>query len=442
MLLLRVIVFVTLLASSRATDVIWYIAPNGSTNASSCGRTLSEPCASLELVISHSEFFSVDGLCATSAGATDDRRSTTIYFMGGVNFVPSVCLAQWTNLRIVGLGEVSLTSRVGGSEAFFQFMNCSNVTIENVHFLSTFIGRAVLYVQDTRDFSITNSSIPVTKLASRGIQLDTCSGPISITNVHFFGDLSLVDRSNPATALHISLGDVPSAGLQAVEGSVTVYDQADIIIQNCTFTDFASSSVVESTSYTSAWSSSLGVLMRMYAGAVNNTVLFEDCTFTNVQNPSGSVVLAYFGDGATGNTVSFTSSVFLNNQVLYGGGIATYFVSSESNLVEIDGCNFTNNVASFEGGGLFVASLTSVPSNIVSIRDCTFAQNRAEYGSCVFLFNDPSWFKSVLSPPLNETSLPLMTVELADCTIDNSSSSLREGAINTLRIKLDMSGNK
>lgn len=425
------------LISGQEVHVVWYVAPGGSTNASSCGRVQDNPCASLEVVFSQSELFIVEQGCVSSSGDNDGRLSTTVFFMEGKNFVPSTCLKDWTDLRIVGIGNVMVNSSVGGYRGLFEFRNCSNVSIESIRFTTVFTGRAVLFFEESRDINIINCVIPVTNLAGTGIYFHSCAETVNITNSRIFGDPSFSERQNPATGIVISQGDSFTAvGPLDGEG---MYFQADFFISNCTFTGIADGGM-SSTSYVSSWGNAVGLLGVFHSSAKDNTIIVQNCTFSDLVNIRGSSALLRFEKGASGNTAHFVGSTFANNIALYGGGIAVYFVSSETNLIEIDGCSFINNRASFEGGGLHVVSLSVQPSDSVRIRNSIFKLNEADYGAAVFLFSDPTWYSRAF--PSNDTSLPLMTVEMETCVIMNSSATVNEAALNTLRVKLLLSGNK
>lgn len=427
-----------IVSAQQDLHVVWYISPNGSTNASSCGRAPDNPCASLELLLSQSELFSIEGGHVSSSGDTDGRLSTTVYFMEGESFVPSTRLRGWSNLRIVGLGRVTLNSHVVGLKNFFEFHNCSNVTIEGINFASVFIGRAVLYVQDSRDVTVTDCTIPVTSRAARGIQLMNSTGSVNITNTLFFGDIDLEARDNPAIGLLVTQGERPSLGTASSDNEDS-YIQAEFLVQNCTFRDIADGAR-SGTGYTSTSRNAVGVLVQLYSEAQDNLITFQDCIFTNLIHASGSGVLVQFDGNAIGNTARFMNSIFTNNTVLYGGGVAVYFISSTDNLVEIEECEFTNNKATFEGGGVHIVSLSPQPTDFVHLRNCTFRENEADYGVGLFLFNDPSWSSSAPLP--NSTSLPLMNVQVEDCVFVNCSAYVSEGIVNSLRIRMSMKGNK
>ena len=422
-------------AGGQDIDVVWYVSPGGSTNASSCGRTQSDPCAALDVVLSQSELFVVDGGsgCVSSSGDYDGRLSTTVYFMEGENFVPSICLSGWTNLRIAGQGGVMVTSSLGGGRGFFEFRNCSNVSIEAIHFSSGFVGRSTLYIENSRDISINDCIFPVTSLAGNGVYFKSCNGSVSVTNCLFFGDLSLGAGSNPAVGMVISQGQNPFGNVGATDDS---YPQADFFIGNCTFRDIANGAV-PNLSYQSAWGNAVGLLGVFYSD--NSTVTIEGCTFTDLKNTGGSSIILRFESRSSNNVARLVDTLFLNNTALYGGGVAVYFISSfVNNLVEIENCVFTNNTATFEGGGVHVVSLSSQPTDLVRLRlrKTTFRNNEADFGAGVFIFNDPSWFSRTISS--NSISLPLMSVEMEDCVFMNCSASVNEAAVNTLRVKLTM----
>ena len=296
-----------LFAEGQGRDVVWYVSPGGSTNASSCGRTQGDPCASLEVVLSQSELFIVDGGCVSSSGDYDGRLSTTVYFMEGENLVPSLCLSGWTNLRIAGQGGVMVTSSLGGGRGFFEFRNCSNVSIETIHFSSVFVGRTILYIEKSRDITINDCIFPVTSLAGTGVYFESCNGSVTVTNTLFFGDPSLGDESNPAVAMVISQGRNLADYSNDADSN---YFQADFFIGNCTFRDIANGGT-PNLNYQSAWGSAVGLLGVFYSE--NNTITVEGCTFTDLKNTVGSSVILRFESGSSDNTARLINTTFLNN---------------------------------------------------------------------------------------------------------------------------------
>lgn len=441
------LVFSLLLACSLgrhclATDVEWYISPTGSADAS-CGRSEETPCGSLQPILQQSQQFSNDSnlICYLSSGATDGRDSTTLYFTGE-NFVPAVCLMNWLNVRVVGLGEgaVITSGLFGARRGIFEFISCTNISIENLDFRTSVLGRAVLFFEASRDIAIAESSFPVTANSSVGVQMINCAGEISLMRNLFYGD---PNRTMAATN-EIGLDVTHGCDGCTVPFTTEQYDFTNhtfsLAISGCTFQDIADTSKPDD-SYGRTRRSSSGLRLQFRDWSVNNRVTVTSTTFQRIYNSKSNGVLAsFYGNRVENNLVTFDNCTFQQNQVRYGGGLSAYFYANpSSNTLQVRNCQFLNNTADFEGGGVFVALLSSGDDNAVEISNSTFVQNSAQIGSGVFLLNNPSWFwqRGAFDPALLAT---VVVVELRDCVFQNNVASLSEGVVSALRIYLNISG--
>lgn len=430
-------------ASTLAQNVVWYVSPSGSTNGTTCGRSLDEPCASLSVILDESslftEYYGVG--CYASPGISDGRLSTTVYFLEGVYVLPAICLLNWRDLRIAGVGDVTVsTSYLGSSVSVFEFINCSNISMEHILFDSSSIGSFIIYAEDCSDFYITDCMLLVTALASGGIRVKNCHGIIVIANTVFAGNGGLASQHDPVIGFRVTQG-LEELALVPI-GPTPDYPPLDMLVINCTFHNF---STVEATSdvndYSVSSSEAVGALVQFWQFSHDNILVFEDCTFQNLTNPAGSGNIVYYGRNSFNNTAIFRHSAFLDNFCRYGGGVAVYFFyTADSNLAKMDNCIFQNNKADFEGGGIFVVSLTQDPSNAAIVLDSLFTNNSAIYGSGVFLFNDPTWFSQ--QAPSDSTCLTLLNVQLHNNSMTNNIATLSEGVVNTLRISLRISGER
>ena len=435
--------FLLIIATQGATptaqgDVTWYIAPGGSSDVSTCGRTQENPCDSLGTILRPSPFFSNDTLtCYVSDGAGDNRTSTTIYFLGGSNIIPPLCLNNWENLTIIGVGDVSIASNsTGGSTAFFEFTNCTNIAMENLFFETAFVGRRILYFQTSNGITITNCTFPLMTLAGSGVYIQDSSGRIVIEKSLFYGDPIGSRDTSPSVALLLRQGIRSSEQFVPVS---TSFDPYDAVIRDCVFRDIVSSDRRTEDSYRRSRNDGIGLVVLFYAGAHNNWLSIENSTFTGIRYSPASGVLVSYDTGSIDNTVRFSNCDFRDNSVRYGGGIASYFTGSPQNgILEIEGCNFFNNSASFEGGGVFAAFLSRELSNRVFIASSNFTANYAQYGAGVFFFNNPAWFD--VSGPSDAVAQPLIPSNITSCTFHNNTALMTEGTINTLRMVLYIDG--
>ena len=370
-------------------------------------------------------------------GGSDGRSSTTLYFLEGEHFVPPVCLSNWTNLRIRGLGEVSITSRdaIGAPRAFFEFRGCSNVSIENIaNFNTSFIGKSTLYFDSTSDIRISNCVFPVLSKQSMGVVIQGTKGAIEITDSLFVGN------SAPSTS--------ESYGLSILHGSedsntnivVDPLEPVSITISNTNFTNFTTDSKPNDR-YSSTKSDSIGMRIRFLRGAVDSTALIENVRSYRNVHPGGSHMLVNFDQDSSGNSVRFVNCNFEENNVRYGGGIAAYFDSTANNRLIIEDTKFVNNTADFEGGGVFVAYLESVENNAVQISRNSFERNQAYSGAGVYLFNSPAFLDQ---PGLfDPVSLPLVAANISDCSfVRNKAAQLKGGVLSVLRMQLSIRGTR
>ena len=434
----------TLFAAFRGatpTDVVWYVsATNGSSDIATCGHSIDRPCSSLQLIIDQSPLFDNTSSirCHVSLGDNDGRSSTTVYFLEGEHFVPPVCLMNWTNLRIAGLGRVVITSRdsIAASRAFFEFRQCRNVSIENVEgFDTSFVGKSTLFFDSTSDIRISRCVFPVMRLQSTGVIAQRVSGVVEITDSQFFGNTELGSEESYGLSI---LHGCPDNG-RSDSQCLNPWPPIQITIRDTNFTNFTAETMPED-SYSSTRSDSIGMRIRFLPGSTNSTALIENVQSNGNINAGGSHMLVNFDSLSSGNSVRFSNCRFEDNKVRYGGGIAAYFYGgARDNSLEIEDSWFVNNIADFEGGGVFIAYLESPGNNLVRISRNYLEGNRAYSGAGVFMFNSPSFLNQAgLFDPV---SLPLITANLTNCTFKhNKATQLKEGVVTLLRMLFNITG--
>ena len=439
-----VIISAAAFRGATPTDVVWYIsATNGSSDIATCGHSIDLPCSSLQLIIDQSPLFEsqdpISTQCHLSLGNVDGRSSTTVYFLEGVHFVPPVCLRNWTNLKIAGLGgRVVITSEdsIAASRAFFEFRHCSNVSIEDIDIFDTsFIGKSSLFFDSTSDIQISRCVFPVVKLQSTGVVAQRVMGAFEIVDSVFLGNVEPDSRESYGLSITHGCTD----GGQTDDECLESWPPVQITIRNVSFTNFTAVATPDD-SYSSTRSDSIGMRIRFLPGSTSSSALIENVKANGNINAGGSHMLVNFDRGSSGNSVRFTSCRFEGNRVRYGGGIAAYFYGgTRDNRLRIENSSFVNNVADFEGGGLFVAYLESYQNNIVEISGNNFDRNRAYSGAGVFVFNSPSFLDQAgLFDPV---SLPLVTANLTNCTFkQNKATQLTEGVVTVLRMLFNITG--
>ena len=434
------------LRGATPTNVVWYISTNGSSDITTCGHSIDSPCVNLQLVLEQSPLFdNTSTNCLESAGDDDGRSSTTVYFLEGVHFVPPVCLTNWTNLRIVGLGEVAITSRdsIGAERAFFEFRQCRNVSIENIsNFNTSFIGKSSLYFDTTSEIKISNCVFPVISKQSTGVIITRTKGDVEITDCLFVGNAAYGTSESYGLSIIHGCGSNDNDNVCPVRGAsspVEPFEPVHIIVRNTNFTNFTTNAKPNDR-YSSTRSDTIGMRIRFVRGAVDSTVLIENVHSSRNVHPSGSHMLVNFDSDSSGNSVRFVNCKFEENNVRYGGGIATYFYGgTRNNSLIIEDCKFVNNVADFEGGGVFVAYLESPENNLVQVLRSRFERNVAYSGAGLFVFNSPSFLDQ--SGLFDPQSLPLVMANITNCSfVHNNVTRLKEGVVSLLRMKFVISG--
>lgn len=425
----------------KATDVEWYISPSGTADAG-CGRSADAPCSSLQPILERSQQFSNDSLtCYLSSGTTDGRDSTTLYFTGE-NHVPALCLMNWVNVRVAGfgVGAVITSGRFGAERGIFEFISCSNISIENLDFRTSSLGRAVLFFEACRDIIVESSSFPVTANSSIGVQIVNCAGEITLTGDLFYGDPSRRMDTTNVMGLDVTHGCADCTVPFTDDPYNFPNHTFSLVMTGCVFQDITDTSDPQD-SYASTRTSSSGARLQFRDQSSDNRVIVMDSTIQRVFNSKANGFLVSFnGKDVRNNTVTFDNCTFQQNRVRYGGGVSAYFYAKPtSNSLQIQNCQFFNNTADFEGGGVFAVLLSSGEDNAVGISNSTFIQNSALIGSGVYLLNNPSWFwqRGAFDPA---QLISMVGVEIRDCMFLDNVASVSKGVVDALRIQLSISG--
>jgi hypothetical protein len=141
-----------------------------------------------------------------------------------------------------------------------------------------------------------------------------------------------------------------------------------------------------------------GIAFRFTSG----TLTIQNCVFSGNSASELGGGLYVQGNGAFATTVNISGTTFTNNQAGDGGGgIAFVFTSG---MLTIQNCVFSGNSASKLGGGLAVASVTTV-----NISGTTFTNNQAG--------------------DVGAASFSNSTATLTNCTISGNTASYAYGAL-------------
>jgi predicted outer membrane repeat protein len=424
--------------------VDWYISVDrGSSDVNECGLSMGSPCSSIELILANisSTVITSDGtLCYQE---TTGSLFTSFYFLSGRYTLVPFCLMGWSNLVISGAEDASFDSEIGPNRGVIEIHNSTNISIANITFISSIVGRATLYVKDSTQVYISNGIFPVYAIGSNGIAFSNVYGTVVISHTVFKGNFFLTSwlDMEPASALRINQGfDILDSNF-VPEVDIKPFD---IEITNCTFERLGSSNDYRYTNslnnYESTSSSATALLLQYTHSSINNRIVIEDSNFVKNVRLDGSVSIIRYSHDAYNNSAIFRNCRFENNKARYGGGIATYFIgSAEQNSLHVENCSFYQNEATFEGGGIFASSLVLKADSRIIVKGCEFVDNKALYGAGVFVFNDPNWSISNFTF-ISSSTRRLIPVHLTDCHFINCSCSFSEGVINVLKSHFSLKG--
>ena len=437
MLLYPLLVLVLQVPSLQSTNVEWYISANGSENVATCGRTSVEPCSSLDVIPS---FSNCSGVCCTpgAAGvAVDGTDSTTLHFMGALNFISGLCLMNWSNVRFVGLENNSTiaSNRLVVLKNILSLIQCTNVSIENLNFAASVVNEATLFFQASRDIQVAGCSFSLTAKFSIGVKLQHCAGNIALTNTTFFGTaISPLGLDIAHSCIRIAPCSNDRDG-EPYDFSTLSFS---LTIKSCTFRDLTSQVRSSDDIYKTARAGAVAMRLRFGTNSTANQVLIQDSSFVNNTNTQHNGIVVTYEQLSSNNTVQFMGCSFIENKVRYGGGLSAFFYAGpmDSNLI-IEDCEFIDNVADFEGGAVFATFLDSGASNTIIIFNSVFIGNSAINGGGLFLLNNPQWFSNDIPDLFNR---PLVTANVTNCTFEDNMVGREEGVVNALRMQLNIEG--
>ena len=415
--------------ASAGVDVVWYVSSNGSSNTTTCGRTEVEPCDSLQRLLSTNPIDVSHCYQPLNDSAT---VSTTVYFLGGLNVIPPICLGNWTNLTISGREGtvIQSTKYVGPVDSLMEFKGCLNVSVDNLTFdaMLSYVGKSILTFTHTKDLRV--SRCTVAGLASgSGVSLFGNSGVVTIDGVLFSGKGSPSNVSYFLHALEVT---------QGISGLSPYHFQ--LLIANCIFQDLANAEVLTD-SYVEIYQEAVGLRLRFDANTTGNVVTVQNSVFTRLRSTASNVVGVDFDTASYGNLVQFVGCEFRDNTARNGGGVSAYFwINSSNNALQVQDCNFTNNTATLEGGGILGVFISEQVDNRLEIKSSTFIGNTATYGAGVFILNNPAWY-DYTGATYNITP-SLVPVSISNCTFTNNVAPVCEGIISVLRVLLYMNGRR
>ena len=438
------VVFCLLYWQVLAVD--WYIASNGSTDITECGVSIDKPCASLQMILNSTASITtsaVEGYSCYEPESDDDSHN--FYFIGGrkIEIVP-VCLVSWSSIAITGIGEVDIDSYLSITRGIIEIHNSTQITISNINFITSFVGKATLFIAGSTQLHIHKCTLALHATSSNGILLTNMYGNSTISNTVFKGNSILVKvfQLQPSAALKINQGE--SMDNDVAYSYEVPLEPFYIAVDNCSFDELvttASTNRREIDSYDTVSSNGQAILVQFRGPTNGNYLTISHCSFRNTLVLDGSTAIIRFNHNCFNNTAIFTNCVFEDNKSRYGGGVAAYFLLySELNHFQVTNCTFKGNEATFEGGGVFVASTVPVSNNEVFIENSWFISNTGQYGSGLFVFNYPNLYDSNVTNSIVMSNL--IRVEMSNCHFMECSSALSEGVVNILTTYFTVKGNK
>ena len=410
--------------TATAMDTQWYVSPGGSGNATFCGADRDNPCNDILLVLSRNYPFS--NLCYLPKN--DSGVGATTFFFEGTNYLPPLCMSQWSNLRFAGLGNNAtlLVQQITTLKGLLTVDNCTNVTVQSLQLASSPIGRSVLLFDNSRNVSIRDCIVAVTGESSVGLDIVDNSGYVTVENTLFYGN-----RSTGA--------QVPSCALRVIQSAAQ--GPFHLYVCNCTFRDVAGDSQASANNYAEIYTEAVGLVLTLGANAAGNIVTVQNSLFTRIQSTASNVVGVGFDTASFGNLVQFVGCEFRDNTARYGGGVSAYFwFASSNNALQVRNCSFINNTATLEGGGVLGVFISEQVDNKLDIQSSTFIGNSATYGAGVFVLNNPAWYDYTGST-YNITPA-LVSVNISGCTFMNNTAPVSEGIVSVLRALLYMNGSR
>ena len=435
------VLFLLFFSLSLAHSSVWFISSKGSNDTDTCGTNEETPCSSLRIILNSITNQTKEGGEESCYLGLSKDEATYFFILDDVT-VPPICLTGWTNLHIIGIeGRASIDSDIGPYRGVINIEDSHDVSITNIRFAKSIIGKATLYIKNTSSVAISNVMLPVYAVQSNAILLHNAYDNVSISNVKFFGNDVLVDYFNfqPSVALLVNqgyeeFGGIPITDLKPVKRLI-------LNVSDCSFHTLINTMEPDTNNYVSSSSISQAVLIQLREGGDNNIISFDNITFRGITSAAGSVVCVRHSGTAANNTVYFNDILFFNNTARYGAGVAVYYISqSHDNHVIVRDSVFYRMRATFEGGGVFVASVVSDPTNTVTVKDCNFNKTAGIYGSGIYIFNDPNWFTNSII--VNRVSPPLMSISVDTVQFLDCDTSITEGVINVLNGHINIIGNK
>jgi len=357
-------------------------------------------------------------------------NSINIIFMSGIHTLKE-------NYTITNLQNIRFSSSVSGTpptikcitenndfdaNAGLTFVQVRNLTIEHLNIMGCGIKHtststskygefithlSALYIQNSTDLSVSNVNISSSK--GTGLSIIDTNGTINIIN-SFFGSNRIIipaELSSTITGgggIYIEFTEC-APGVSGCNSSGYLFANNSVIhVENCVFEqnrawyNFSGSLTASLDTRTYIGFGAGGGLSLQFNGDVMDifisvTVVSSNFSYNEANNGGG---LSLYGRYNTSYIhLNISGCTFLNNSATYfgGGGIVVGFVIFNAlekithNTIIIDGCSFKHNESPVVGGGLSwhggTELLGTQQTNYFSVSRSSFLYNRALYGSAI-----------------------------------------------------------
>ena len=434
-----------------ADNVVTILVDSLSQNCSDsflCWEDPAIPCETIELGLQGVRFWL----------EKDGNHTTALMIAGGATYYLNQSqysqFKSVSNLKISGyqseLSNTSIATIKCGKNVGFSFIYCNNIHLSNVIFdgcgqlrknttsynlnpsnpaYTPFV--VTLYFLYCKNVSM--NVVSVTNTHGVGTIIYNSVGTVSISsssfiNNHFQTDnelsggggliieFSYCDPGN----ISCLYNDEPNVNTSYTSNAYYMIDST-IFSSNGANTNVSRGNIILPLGkYHSGFGRGGGLSLYVIGNASNVKFEVTNCSFVNNTALWGGGLLVEFLDNAHDNYVFVNDSEFIDNSIHYnpkfegtgGSGVRVNMLMSAdlnsviyNNSVTFTGCNFSNNINAYYGGGMsFYTSVNSVNKvnspNHVQLYSCNFMYNIARLGAAIAISVYPPSNNSIEIYPL------------------------------------------
>lgn len=469
---LEVLFIAMTLVSHTSADRYLYISATGGSVDPQCGSSIDSPCARFEGMFNATLWKESTGdivfLNATNMSNSTEGRHY-VYYLPGVYKASLVFMYRFRGWSFIGIGNVTVevesfygrydplwplmstveleVLNVRRYPAAFYFRECTDIVVENLRFSidHSIPDLAGVTFDLSSDVEVRNCSFTEVSFDSSAAVVIHPVGPIlfsncSIESLHGVGGY----RQLILVAFSGFDGD-PGRG-EALP-SVTL---DNVKISDIVSSDYTLQSVQQLLSGTmryptydfrSNWKAATAILVLFRKGSVADFFTMRNCVIHSVKpNDNRSPVTIQFQEAIL-NLVQIDGCTFSDNFGSVGGSVAIFFYKNvgfsiiSSNRVHFTNCSFINNTALFNGGAVSVDYLTNALTNNVVFENAQFIGNQATFGGALLLRYDLETGSSD-----SEDMATAKEVTITDCVFNGNKA--YHGIVYTNRVSVTVDGTR